>query len=545
MHYRTTLTLTRTPLARNRTALLALSGLALGAASLAHAAPVIYNLGILPGGTLSSGTAVSHDATYVTGSADVIVGQAVVYHAFRWSIPSGMVDLGIPASVSFSSANSMDHAGLGVAGNGGNKLFRWTVSGGPQNLGLLPGAIGPGLATGMSGDTTIVVGWSGAADGNVYGVKWTSPGTMIALPTLPGGTQGNSAYAISSDGSIIVGGSTWTGSGYRAVRWLPGNIIQNLGALPGATDSRASAISKNNGVIVGDTQIPTGDRIFRYIGAMQNLGTPLGTTDSYAYGTNYDGKVVTGRAKVGLNDYRAVYWSTNVGMTLLSTYFTSLGGNLTGWELNHSFGVSNDGSAIAGTGKFNGEMRAFLIKGLPCPSTATIVTDPINTAVCAAPSSSALLATTIDAPGDVTYQWSVESPPNSGVFEPITGPTYADTTGLTFEVAGWESPEITITGARAPSWIKDIKVVVGVTNPCGTVNTSVARVALCTADLTCDLQVDDADFVQFANAYNDLLCPAGTPGLPPSCPGDLNQDTFVDDADFVLFADAYNALLCV
>ncbi|MBN8599186.1 MAG: hypothetical protein J0L78_16050 [Planctomycetes bacterium] len=515
------------------------------ALSASGAAPVIYNLGVLPGGTASSGTAVSHDATYVTGSCDVIVGQAVIYHAFRWSIPSGMVDLGIPASVSFSSGNSMDHAGLGVAGNGGNKLFRWTVSGGPQNLGLLPGAIGGGLATGMSGDTNIVVGWSGAPDGNIYGVKWTSPGTMIQLPSLPGGSFGNSAYGISSDGSTIVGGSTWTGSGYRAVRWLPGNVIQNLGALPGATDSRAYAISKNNGVIVGDTQIPTGDRIFRYVGAMQNLGTPLGTTDSYAGSTNFDGKVVTGRAKVGLNDYRAVYWSTTEGMKLLSTFFTSNGGNLTGWVLERSWGVSNDGSAIAGTGTFNGERRAFLIKGLPCPSTATVVTDPINTAVCAAPSSSASLALTIDAPGEVTYQWGVESPADSGVFEPITGPFYSDTTGLQFEVAGWEGPEITITGARAAAPQKDIKFIPWVTNPCGTVSASMAKVVLCRADLTCDLVVDDADFVDFASAYDTLTCPGGTVGQPAFCPGDLNQDGQVDDADFVLFAAAYDALLCV
>ncbi len=519
--------------------LIALAGVA------AAAPPVIYNLGIFPGGTESHGAAVSHDATYVTGYGDVIIGQAVYFYAFRWSIASGLVNLGTPASITFTAGNSMDHAGLGIAGNGGNKLFRWTVSGGPQNLGLLPGAIGGGLATGISGDTTIVVGWSGAADGNIYGVKWTSPGTMIALPSLSGGAFGNSAYGISSDGSIIVGGSTWTGSGYRACRWLPGNIVQNLGALPSATDSRAYAISKNNGVIVGDCQIPTGDRMFRYIGAMQNLGTPLGTTDSYSRSTNYDGQVVTGRAKIATNTYRAAYWSTTVGIKDLATYVTSLGGNLTGWVLLEAWGVSNDGSAIAGTGTFNGATRAFLIKNLPCPSTATIVTDPINTAVCAAPTSSALLATTIDAPGDVTYQWSVESPPNSGVFEPITGPTYADTTGLTFQVAGWEGPEITISDARAPSWIKDIKVVVGVTNPCGTVNTSVARVALCTADLTCDLQVDDADFVQFAAAYDTLICPSGNPGEPAFCPGDLNQDNQVDDADFVIFAAAYDALLCV
>lgn len=515
------------------------------ACSATGAPPVIYNLGILPGGTLSTGTAVSHDATFVTGTADVIVGQAVIYHAFRWSIPSGMVDLGIPASVSFSSGNSMDHAGLGVAGNGGNKLFRWTISGGPQNLGLLPGGT-LGLATGISADTNIVVGWSNAADTNYYGVKWTSPGTMIALPSLAGGFQGNAAYGISSDGSTIVGGSSWSGTGYRACRWLPGPIVQNLGALPGGTDSRAFAISKNNVVIVGDCQIPSGDRAFRYISAtMQNLGTPLGTTDSYAYSTNFDGKVVTGRAKVGLNDYRAIYWSTNAGMTLLSTFFTSNGGNLTGWELNSSFGVSNDGSAIAGTGKFNGEMRAFLIKGLPCPSVATIIGDPLDISIGPAPAASAALAVAIEAPGAVTYQWGVESPADSGVYVPLEGPFFSDSTGLSFEVAGWDGPEIVITGARAAAQIKDIKFIPWVNNPCGTASSSAARIVLCRADLVTDGVVDDSDFVEFAAAYNELMCPGGMPGTIPFCPGDLNQDGMVDDADFVLFSAAYDQLLCV
>ena len=34
------------------------------------------------------------------------------------------------------------------------------------------------------------------------------------------------------------------------------------------------------------------------------------------------------------------------------------------------------------------------------------------------------------------------------------------------------------------------------------------------------------------------------PAMPPGCPADLNGDGFVDDSDFVLFAGAYNNLLC-
>ncbi|MGH7242404.1 MAG: dockerin type I domain-containing protein [Phycisphaerales bacterium] len=62
----------------------------------------------------------------------------------------------------------------------------------------------------------------------------------------------------------------------------------------------------------------------------------------------------------------------------------------------------------------------------------------------------------------------------------------------------------------------------------------------CAADLNNDALVDDSDFVIFASAYNDLLCPA----LPGLCPADLNDDGQVDDSDFVIFAGAYNELLC-
>ncbi|MBS0188317.1 MAG: hypothetical protein JSS51_09620 [Planctomycetes bacterium] len=66
--------------------------------------------------------------------------------------------------------------------------------------------------------------------------------------------------------------------------------------------------------------------------------------------------------------------------------------------------------------------------------------------------------------------------------------------------------------------------------------------ASCPADLTVDQQVDDADFIGFAGAYNILDC--ADPWMAPGCPADLNLDGIVDDGDFVLFAAAYDALLC-
>lgn len=64
----------------------------------------------------------------------------------------------------------------------------------------------------------------------------------------------------------------------------------------------------------------------------------------------------------------------------------------------------------------------------------------------------------------------------------------------------------------------------------------------CPADISFDGQVDDADFVFFANSYNILICT--DPAMIRVCAADINGDGFVDDTDFVLFAVAYDALLC-
>jgi hypothetical protein len=61
--------------------------------------------------------------------------------------------------------------------------------------------------------------------------------------------------------------------------------------------------------------------------------------------------------------------------------------------------------------------------------------------------------------------------------------------------------------------------------------------------------VDDTDFVAFASAYNELLCPLFCFDeliceKQVFCPADFNDDWFVDDADFVLFAEAYDNLVC-
>ena len=122
------------------------------------------------------------------------------------------------------------------------------------------------------------------------------------------------------------------------------------------------------------------------------------------------------------------------------------------------------------------------------------------------------------APGATTFQWRHDGVPIEGatdqflLFAPIKG-----------EHAG----------------VYDCEIDAGLGSCSGSFTTP-ARVVVCRADFTCDAAVDDADFVIFVEAYNQLVCSL----TPIGCPADLNDDDFVDDSDFVLFVAAYNNLLC-
>lgn len=63
----------------------------------------------------------------------------------------------------------------------------------------------------------------------------------------------------------------------------------------------------------------------------------------------------------------------------------------------------------------------------------------------------------------------------------------------------------------------------------------------CPADFNADGQVDDFDFVIFAQEYDIFVC---TPLMPYGCIADLDGSGIVDDIDFVLFAQAYDLFLC-
>lgn len=180
----------------------------------------------------------------------------------------------------------------------------------------------------------------------------------------------------------------------------------------------------------------------------------------------------------------------------------------------HCFGLFNQ---VNGVPQFN---WARWFDGPP-----VIVTQPTPQQICTGNTSKTL---TIATGGVNTLQWRKNAVP---LINGATG------TGSTISGVNAESLVISNISPLDEGMYDCVLV-----NTCGTRTTDAVHVFECVGDLNCDHYVDDADFVEFANAYNLLLC--DDPLMPAFCPSDFNDDGFVDDADFVTFATGYNTLLC-
>ena len=205
-----------------------------------------------------------------------------------------------------------------------------------QNLGVLYGNHEFSVGSGISGDGSVVVGWSAQSGtpgiGTMRGFKWASGG-MSDLGTLAGHNY-SVADDVSADGSVVAGVSgvqSAVTTTFRAVIWNPG--IQNLGVLPGTFYSHAYGISDDGSTVVGFSAGPGISIPFRWrsdIG-MQSLGPGIGT----ALAASADGSVIVGDVNA-----QAFRWSEATGIQLL--------GVLPGHLYSTATGVSADGSVVVG-----------------------------------------------------------------------------------------------------------------------------------------------------------------------------------------------------
>jgi probable HAF family extracellular repeat protein len=309
-------------------------------------------LGTLPGGCCSYAYGVSNNGV-VVGTANNAAGQS---RAFRWTASGGMQDLGMLPGYDriYSCAVSAD--GSVVVGGASNaagqwRVFRWTESGGMQEL----GSGYAGRAFGVSADGSVVVGGGVInAAGGWSAFRWTAAGGMQDL-------GGYEAYAVSADGAVVVGSSYDSASYGRAFRWTAASGMQDLGTLPGYQRIFAYGVSADGAVVVGwaikdNRQLGA----FRWTAAsgMQPLSTLF--SSAAALGVSADGSVVVGEATDAAGQGRAVRWTAWVIEDLNTTYASLL---TNGSLLIQARAISPNGRYIVGQG-YNAATRrneAFLL----------------------------------------------------------------------------------------------------------------------------------------------------------------------------------------
>jgi probable HAF family extracellular repeat protein len=248
-----------------------------------------------------------------------VVGS-IADHAFLWTLPTGIVDLGTLGGTT-SAATAINASGQitgwsEIDGTRQKHVFLWTAAGGMRDLGTLGGGdIEPRAVN----DTGRVVGWSTLfLRGVHHAFSWTASEGMVDLGTLGGANS--EAMAVNGTDRVVGWSEVVIGDdAVHAFSWTPTGGMVDLGTL-GGVSSKANAVSAT-GQIVGSSEIAIGDdtvHAFSWTptGGMLDLGT-LGGRNSVAIAVNTTGRVVGGSAAIG--GAHAFSWTAEEGMVDLGT----------------------------------------------------------------------------------------------------------------------------------------------------------------------------------------------------------------------------------
>ena len=205
----------------------------------------------LPGASSNVASDITPDGRWIFGDSN-----PSYIHAVRWDGNTLQIqDLGFLSGYSLTkpwSAAANGAACVGGAYSPHNRAFRWTESGGMQDLGTLGGQQSD--AWDVSADGTVVVGRAQDSSNQWRAFIWREGIGMQALPT-PSGWSASVAYALAADGTIV--GTALDASGqWHATRWTT-NGFENLNQtyasllLGGSRLIEARDISANGRYIVG------------------------------------------------------------------------------------------------------------------------------------------------------------------------------------------------------------------------------------------------------------------------------------------------------
>ena len=289
---------------------------------------------------------------------------------------TGVGDL--PGGSNLSSAQGVSGDGSVVCGysnsSAGDQAFRWTLAGGLVGLGDLAGGASYSNAHAVSADGSTIVGDSSGANGG-HAFRWREPGPhsggLQDLGDLPGGDNFSIANGVNADGSVVVGHSSSAGSGTlsaEAFRWTDpssgGTGIAALGDIPGSIlFSVATACSADGSQIGGygtsPASGPASSEAARWTAAtgMVGLGDlPGGGFGGNAFGMSADGNTIVGLS-AATGGVFAFRWSDPAAG---GAGMASLGDIEGGSAFSRANGVSADGSVVVGQSVGPAGMEAFI-----------------------------------------------------------------------------------------------------------------------------------------------------------------------------------------
>ncbi|WP_174803010.1 hypothetical protein [Martelella limonii] len=308
----------------------------------------------------------------ITADGSAFVGT--VYRSYAKSIQSGFIwdaangtrpSADRPASsplVQGQSYTSTDISedGSVIVGKASGDLFgtggayRWTEAGGFQALGTLNDGF-TSLATAVSGDGKVVVGYSGGLN-NGEGFRWTADNGMQSLGFLPGGDTIKADQPLSAnyDGSVVVGMAMTAGNLQNGFRWTEATGIEALPSLENKL-TVATDISWDGSIIAGYSQKGYAAQAVRWVnGEIGSLGGLDGAPSvlSWAQGISGNGQVIVGN--VSYNGEHGFRWSEDTGMVTVEDWLRASGAevpaNFPGQSIitETADATNEDGSVVVG-----------------------------------------------------------------------------------------------------------------------------------------------------------------------------------------------------
>jgi hypothetical protein len=270
------------------------------------------------GGVQVLSTDNASEADAVSGDGVTVFGtEAAGTNAVRWAngqaYPLGLPTGASPGAYALARVWAANANGSVMVGytidsqNGLWQAFRWSTGAGFDVFG--PAGTN---ATGVSGDGSVVVGDSNAA--NAF--RWTVGTRTFQNLEYPAGYRNCSAASISSDGRVTIGACISSGGSTTiAVRWDGGTVYQ--------------------------------------LGALQS-----NTTSNFASAVNTDGSLIL------VNSTDDWLWDPINGARSVTSVLAGANGDVSGWAAINFTAMSSDGKTLVGSGTLvaSGTQKALIAR---------------------------------------------------------------------------------------------------------------------------------------------------------------------------------------